>query len=191
MTIKILAFDGSGRTDSLNGKLLDLTVDAIRSKGVDVTRINLRDFHLPLYELDEEIAHGLPKAALELKKLFNEHHGLLMASPEHNGAPTAFLKNAIDWVSRKHGDEKPLQGFKGKVAGLISGSPGKMGGLRGLYHLNTILFGLGTVVLPDLVAIGFAGDAFDGAGRLKNDPDKGAVENLATRMVAVTKALHD
>ncbi len=190
MTIKLLAFDGSGRTDSLNGKLLDLVVAAAKSKGATVTRINLRDFHLPLYELDGEIANGLPAAAVELKKLFNEHHGLLIASPEHNGAPTALLKNVIDWVSRKHGDEKPLQGFKGKVVGLISGSPGKLGGLRGLYQLNTILFGLGTLVLPEVVAVGFSGEAFDDKGALKNDADKGAVETLATRVVSVTKALH-
>lgn len=190
MTIKILAFDGSGRNGSLNGKVLDLVIEAVQAKGGTVTHINLRDYHLPLYELDEEMAHGLPPAALELKKIFNEHHAFLIASPEHNGAPTALLKNVIDWVSRKHGDEKPLQGFKGKVAGLISASPGKMGGLRGLYHLNTILFGLGTLVLPEIVALGFAGDAFTDTGALKNDPDKNAVANLAARTVTVTKALN-
>jgi NAD(P)H-dependent FMN reductase len=190
MTIKLLAFDGSGRPESINAKVLDIVVSAIRSEKIEVTRINLRDYHLPIYEMDDEIAHGLPQAAIDLKKLFNEHHGLLIASPEYNGAPTALLKNAIDWASRKHGDEKPLQAFKGKVAGLISASPGKLGGLRGIYMLNTILFGLGSIVLPEIIALGGSNDAFDENGQLKNDPDKNAAKNLAARIIDVTTRLN-
>jgi chromate reductase len=184
MTLSLLAFDGSGRPGSINAQLLDIVCDAVRAKGINVTRINLRDYHLPIYEMDDEIAHGLPETAVALKKLFNSHDGFLIASPEYNGAPTALLKNAIDWVSRKHDDEKPLQGFKGKVAGLISISPGKMGGLRGIYMLNTILFGLGTLVLPEIVAIGNSNDAFASTTALKNDGDKAAVEALAARLVS-------
>lgn len=189
MTVSLLAFDGSGRPGSVNAKILDIVCEAVRAHGVTVTRINLRDYHLPIYEMDDELANGLPEKAIELKKLFNTHDGFLIASPEYNGAPTALLKNAIDWVSRKHGDEKPLQAFKGKVAGLISTSPGKLGGLRGLYMLNTILFGVGTLVLPEIVAIGNNGDAFESDHALKHDLDKFAVSALAQRIVTVAKAL--
>lgn len=189
MTISLLAFDGSGRAGSINAQLLDNVVAAVEAAGVKVTRINLRDYHLPIYEKEEEDAHGIPDAGVQLKALFNSHDGFLIASPEYNGAPTALLKNAIDWMSRKHGDEKPLSSFKGKVAAIMSTSPGKMGGLRGLYMLNTILFGLGIVVLPEILSVGMAGDAFDADGKLKNDPDKNAMNAMVSRVIQVTKAL--
>ena len=66
---------------------------------------------------------------------------------------------------------------------------GKLGGLRGLYQLNTLLFGLGVLVLPDIVSVGFYNDALDADGKLKNDPDKNAVAAMAARLVAVGKAV--
>jgi chromate reductase len=187
MTLSLLAFEGSGRPGSLNAKVLDIVCEQAQAKGFKVTRINLRDYHLPIYEMDDEQNFGLPEAAIKLKDLFKAHDGFLIASPEYNGAPSALLKNAIDWVSRQHNNEPKLVEFKGKLAGLIGVSPGKMGGLRGLYQLNTILFGLGTIVLPDIVSIGFANDAFDG-DKLKNDPDKNAVNAMLSRMEQLSKA---
>ena len=189
MTISLLAFEGSGRPGSLNAKILDIVVEAVRAKGVNVTRVNLRDYHLPIYEMDDEQNFGLPEAAIKLKELFNSHQGFLIASPEYNGAPSALLKNAIDWMSRRAKDEPPLHSFKGKVAGIIAASPGKIGGLRGLYQLNTILFILGTIVLPDIVSINFAGEAFEG-DKLKREPDQKAVDTMAARIVHVAKALN-
>lgn len=190
MTIKILAFDGSGRAASVNHRVVQHVVNTIKSDDVSVTEINLHDFQLPMYDLADEIEHGFPEQVQKLKALFREHDAFIIGSPEHNGSFTTQLKNAIDWVSRKATpDEAPLSGFKGKVIGLVAASPGKLGGLRGIYQLNTVLFGLGSLVLPEIVSIGFANDAFDEAGGLKNDPDKKAVAALAARMVQVTKAL--
>jgi len=190
MTVKILAFDGSGRPGSLNHKAVLQVVKAIKAADVEITELNLHDFQLPLYDQADEIEHGLPESVKKVKELFNSHHGFLIGSPEHNGSMSAQLKNAIDWVSRKASPDEPeLIGFKGKVVGLVSASPGKLGGLRGIYQLNTVLFGLGCLVLPNIVSIGFAKDAFDGDA-LKNDPDKRAVATLADRLVKVTKAVN-
>jgi hypothetical protein len=68
-----------------------------------------------------------------------EHDGFLISSPEYNSSISAVLKNAIDWVSRPVPGEPPLVAFRGKVARLMSASPGGLGGLRGLVHLRSIL----------------------------------------------------
>ena len=190
MAIKILAFDGSGRAGSVNHKVVQQVANAIKASGAAITEINLHDFQLPLYDLADEIEHGFPENVLKLKALFREHHGFLIGSPEHNGSFTSQLKNAIDWVSRKATPEEPaLEAFKGKVVGIVSASPGKLGGLRGIYQLNTVLFGLGSLVLPEIVSVGFAKEAFDGEN-LKNDPDKKAVATLAERLIKVTQAVN-
>jgi chromate reductase len=188
MTAKFLAFDGSGREGSINKKLLDNVVSEVKAAGGTGTVIDLSKYDLPIYNGDIE-AKGLPPAVLELKELFKEHDGFLIASPEHNGSFSSLLKNTLDWVSRPVKGESPLNCFKGKTVGLMAASPGKLGGLRGIYQLNTVLFILGTIVMPEIVSIGFAGEAFDEEGKLKNDKEKDAAANLAKRIVKVTAAL--
>lgn len=189
MTVKILAFDGSGRKDSMNRKVLDLVTPLIKAHGGSGTAIDLHEYDLPLYNGDEHAEKGMPPRLEELKTLFKSHDGFLIASPEYNGSFSPLLKNALDWVSRAAPNEKPLECFKGKVAGLISASPGKIGGLRGLYQLNTLLWSMGTLVLPELVSVPFFKDALDEQGQFKNDPEKNAANNLAKRIVDVTQAL--
>src|SRR3954451_15357499 len=100
MTPRILAFAGSLRSESFNKKLVRIAASAARDAGAEVTRIDLEDFPLPLFDQDLEAGQGMPEHGARLKGLLAEHDGLLVASPEYNSSVTAALKNAIDWVSR-------------------------------------------------------------------------------------------
>jgi chromate reductase, NAD(P)H dehydrogenase (quinone) len=80
--MKILAFAGSIRTGSFNKMLLQIAVEGARTNGAEVTHVDLREFHLPLYDPDQEARDGLPPGAKQLKALFRTHEGLLIASPE-------------------------------------------------------------------------------------------------------------
>jgi len=166
---KILAFAGSTRAGSFNKQLIKIAADGARSAGAHVTLIDLRDFAMPLYDGDLETESGLPENAKKFKNLLREHDGFLISSPEYNSSISAVLKNAIDWASRAESDdEPPLVAFRGKVAALMSASPGGLGGLRGLVHLRSILGNIGIIVLPDQVSISSAHEAFDEAGKLKD-----------------------
>jgi len=166
---KILAFAGSTRAGSFNKQLIKIAAEGARSAGAHVTLIDLRDFAMPLYDGDLETESGLPENAKKFKNLLREHDGFLISSPEYNSSISAVLKNAIDWASRAESDdEPPLVAFRGKVAALMSASPGGLGGLRGLVHLRSILGNIGIIVLPDQVSISSAHEAFDEAGKLKD-----------------------
>src|SRR5574340_1163766 len=80
MTHRLLAFAGSARSGSLNKRLAAVAAEAARAAGADVTLLDLGDYDMPLYDGDLEAAHGVPPPAVELKRLFREHHGLLLAS---------------------------------------------------------------------------------------------------------------
>lgn len=184
MAPKILAFAGSARKESFNKKLARVAADAAREAGAEVTLIDLADYPMPLYDGDLEEASGLPENAKKLKALFLQHDGLLLACPEYNSAITPLLKNTLDWVSRAEtDDEPPLAAYRNKVAALLSASPGRLGGLRGLVHVRAILGNIGVLVLPDQVAVGQAHQVFDPAGRLSDDHQRQAVEALARRLV--------
>ena len=183
---KIIAFAGSLRAGSLNKKLLANAADAARAAGAEVTVVDLRELALPLYDQDIEDASGLPEGAKKLKALLRASDGFLIASPEYNSSITAALKNAIDWASRAEADdEPPLAAFRGKTAALISASPGALGGLRGLVTVRSILGNIGVIVLPDQVCIGKAHEAFDEAGKLKDERKAKQVAALAKGLVEV------
>jgi NAD(P)H-dependent FMN reductase len=187
---KLLAFAGSTRKDSFNKKLVRIAAEGAREAGAEVTIIDLGDFPLPLFDQDLEAAAGLPENVLKLKKLFIEHHGFVIASPEYNSSLTPVLKNALDWVSRPAANESPLAAFQGKVVSLLSASPGALGGLRGLVHLRAILGNIGAIVLPDQLAVAKAHEAFDTDGSLKEAKQQASARQLGKRLAETAGKLH-
>ncbi len=182
MTPRVLAFAGSARAGSLNRKLIRIAADGARAAGAEVTLLELREVPLPLYDGDLEAADGLPLNARKLKELFLAHHGLLIAAPEYNSSITPLLKNTIDWVSRSAPGEASLACFEGKVAALLSASPGTLGGLRGLFALRLCLSNIRVLVLPDQVAVPGANEAFTDDGRLKDEKRQAAVARVGATL---------
>ncbi|MCA9294923.1 MAG: NAD(P)H-dependent oxidoreductase [Phycisphaerales bacterium] len=189
MSAKIIAMTGSLRADSWNTKLARIAAEVARSAGADVTFVELRDFPMPLYNQEIEDSSGLPEHAQRLKDLFKTNHGLLLSSPEYNSSITGALKNAIDWISRPQPDEPPLAAFDGKVVGLMSASPGALGGLRGLVTVRSILGNIKCLVLPDQFALSKAHEAFDDSGALTNENARKQVTAIANKVVRTCDAL--
>ncbi len=185
MTPKILAFAGSSRDGSHNAKLLEIAVGGARAAGAEVTVVNLRELRLPLFDEDLERIEGLPEGARELKDWMLAHQGFLIACPEYNSSITPALKNAIDWASRPVAGEAPLACFVGKVAAIMSASPGGLGGLRGLVHVRAILSNIKVFVIPDQLAVGEAQHAFRPDGGLRNKDQQKVVEALGAKVADV------
>lgn len=189
MQPKILAFAGSANRASVNRKLLNVAARVAVEAGAAVTVVDLNDYPLPIYSGDLEAREGMPANARKLKRLFVEHQGLLIASPEHNASVSALLKNTIDWVSRPDGGQNGLVPYQNKVAALLAASPGNHGGLRGLPQLRAIMQTLGVLVLPQQYALGRAHEAFDAEGRLNDPRTHASVAGVAQRLVEIVRAL--
>jgi len=187
--MKILAFAGATRTESWNKKLIKVAAAGAKAAGAEVTLIDLRDYPLPLYDGDLEANEGLPENAKKLKALFLEHRGLLISSPEYNSSITGVLKNTIDWVSRTAPGEGPLAAYANKVAGLVSASPGALGGLRGLVHLRSILGNIKVLVVPEQVSVSKANEAFNPDGSLKDERQRAQVEGVGKAVAALLAKL--
>ncbi len=181
---KILAFAGSTRKDSFNKRLVKIAASGAQAALADVTFLDLKDYPLPLFDEDLE-AQGMPENATLLKRLFIEHDGFLIACPEYNSSITPLLKNTIDWVSRKVGNEPPLVAYKGKTAALLAASPGGLGGIRGLVHVRSILSNIGVIVLPTQIALPNAHTVFDGE-KLTDEKKAASVINLGKELAEFT-----
>ncbi len=182
---KILAFAGSTRTESYNKKLVKIAMEGAHSAGAEVTFLDLRDLPMPLYDGDLEVKEGIPQNGLKFKELLLAHQGLLISSPEYNSSISGVLKNAIDWASRPSPGEAPLACFVNKVAGLLSASPGALGGLRGLVHVRSILGNIKVLVLPDQMAVPKAHEAFNADGSLKDSKQQAAVQNIGSQLANI------
>jgi chromate reductase, NAD(P)H dehydrogenase (quinone) len=176
---RILAFSASTRKESLNRKFLANAVEAAKAAGCDVTLIDLGEFELPLYNGDLEDREGMPANAARLVALVAGSDGLLVASPEYNSMITPLLKNTVDWCSRA--DENP---FEGRVAAVISASPGIHGGARSLVMAQQLLLKLGCHVVPGQCILPHADKAFDAQGRLLEEHSRKAVKAMAESLAA-------
>ena len=97
--------------------------------------------------------------------------GVLFVTPEYNRSIPGVLKNAIDVGSRPYGKSS----FLGKPVGIISSSPGPLGGVSAAKHLQNILPGISGPIMgqPETYLSGI-GDAFDETGELVKE----AVQNI-------------
>lgn len=188
-TPRILAFAGSLRRDSFNKKMVAVAAKGARDAGADVTILDLASIPLPVFDEDLEARDGLPPNGRKLKDLMIASHGLLIASPEYNSSMSAALKNAIDWASRPAQGEAPLAAFAGKVVGVMSASPGALGGLRGLIHLRAVLGNIQSIVLPDQFALTMAHEAFNPDGSLTDARKQQAIEAIGRRVAQVAAKL--
>ena len=192
--MKLLIFAGSTRQHSFNRQLAHNAATLARAAGAEVTLLELASLDIPLYNADLE-AQGTPPDVMRLKQILFEHPAWVICSPEYNGSYTALLKNTIDWASSPvKGDAVWNRGgrsFEGKVVGLLSASPGALGGLRSLSHLSPLLRNLQCWVSPKQFALGTAGQAFDAQGELQDAVHRAGVQGVVDQVLWAAKRFND
>jgi chromate reductase len=107
-----------------------------------------------------------PADWLALRERIKKADAVLFITPEYNRSMPGVLKNAIDVASRPYGQSV----FNGKPGGVISNSPGAIGGFGANHHIRQTLAFLNVLVLQQPEAyVGGIGDAFDANGELVKD----------------------
>ncbi len=135
---------GSNRTGSINRTLAGMIADGLVGRGVAATVVELADFDLPLFDADLLARDGPPPAARELHDLIVAADGLVIVSPEYNGAMTPLLKNSIDWASRVD-----MALLLAKRVALAAASPGRRGAANALDVTSRWLPYVGADVHPE------------------------------------------
>jgi chromate reductase, NAD(P)H dehydrogenase (quinone) len=188
--LKILVIPGSTRTGSRNVRLAAAAAYHFAQAGADVTRISLADFPLPIYDGDLQGGSGIPKHAVNLKRMIGSHHGVLIVSPEYNSSIPPLLKNAIDWVSRvQDPNERRGEVFRRRPFAIAAASEGRLGGARALAALRLILTACHALVIPNQLALSFADQAYDDLDRLKQPGDIEALDALVRQLIDVSQQM--
>ena len=188
--LKILVIPGSLRTGSLNARLAAAAAHQFAQAGAEVTRISLADFPLPIYDGDLQSKSGVPKSAINLKRMIGAHHGVLIVTPEYNASVPPLVKNTIDWVSRVHdANEARGQVFRGRAFAIAAASESRLGGTRSLAALRLILTACHAMVIPNQLALSFAGQAYDDMDRLKHPADIDALNALVRQLIDISQRM--
>ena len=188
---KVLAFAGSLREKSFNKRIVKVVAEGARKAGAEVTYVDLKDYPMPIYSADLQETQGFPPIAAAFQKLLLEHDGLLISSPEYNASLPSVLKNVIDWTSRANGDIKLAECYKGKIAAIMTASPGAFGGIRCLAHLRDVLTILLVNTLPSEIAVAKIAAMFDGdSDEMTDDNMKGILEDLGKSLVDMLEKTH-
>lgn len=159
----ILGLSGSLRRASFNAGLLRAAA-ASAPPDVHFEIGSIRD--VPLYDADQETAHGLPESVQRLQRQLGAADGLLLVTPEYNNGVPGVFKNAIDWMSRGPG----LDLFAGMPVAVIGASPGGFGTILAQDHWLPVLRTLRTRPwVEGRLMVSRASGLFDADGNLTDE----------------------
>ena len=165
MRIEIIS--GSPREQSVTHRVaLHLQKQIQQKTDYEVGIIDVRDNFLP--ELDQVFTSvdATPKEYQELAKRMFAADGFILVSPEYNGSYSACLKNLLDHFPKQHH----------KVFGIVTASPGALGGIRAALQLQELTYALFGIGSPYMLVTPFVDKKFDAEGNLLDESFKKSVD---------------
>src|SRR6201991_1718038 len=158
----VVVIVGSLRKESFSLKI----ANALTKLAPDALKLNVVTLHdISFFNQDLEAAP--PADWLAFREMIQKSNGVLFVTPEYNRSIPGVLKNAIDVASRPYGKSS----FLGKPIGIVSNSPGVLGGVNAAMNLKQLLPGITGPIMgqPEIYLVG-VGDAFDAEGNLTKEP---------------------
>lgn len=161
MAYNIVVIAGSLRKESFSLKI----ANALAKLAPDTLKLEvMTPAGISFFNQDLE---GAPPADwLVFRDKLQKSDGVIFVTPEYNRAIPGVLKNAIDVASRPYGKSS----LNGKPVGIVSNSPGPLGGVSAAKTLQNILPGIsGPIMQQPETYLNAVGDAFDAEGNLTKE----------------------
>ena len=173
---KVAVIVGSLRKESLNRRTAEAIARlAPESLKLDIVEIGGLGFY------DQDLDSSPPAEWTAFRDTIRGYDAVLFVTPEYNRGLPAVLKNAVDIGSRPYGHSV----WSGKPAGVVSVSPGGIGGFGANHQLRQSLVFLDMPVLQQPEAyFGNAGTFFDEAGELVNEATRQVMETFIQAFAA-------
>ena len=136
---------------------------------------------------NQDLEANPPADWVAFRERIQKSAGVIFVTPEYNRAIPGVLKNAIDVASRPYGKSS----FLGKPVGIISNSPGPLGGVNAAKSLQNILPGISGPIMgqPETYLNGI-GDAFDEKGNLTKESLKTVLQQYIDAFAAFIEKQH-
>ena len=154
----VIVIPGSLRKESFSLKIANAFVDlAPEALKLNVVTLNGLSF------FNQDLEANPPADWVAFREKIQASQGVLFVTPEYNRSISGVLKNAIDVGSRPYGKSS----FLGRPIGIVSNSPGPLGGVNAAMNLKQILPGYsGSIMGQPEIYLNGVGDAFNDKGAL-------------------------
>jgi chromate reductase len=181
-THNIVVIAGSLRKESFTLKIANaLARLAPASLKLDVVTLHGISF------FNQDLEAAPPADWTAFREKIQKSDGVIFVTPEYNRAISGVLKNAIDVASRPYGKSS----FLGKPTGIISNSPGPLGGVSAAKTLQNVLPGItGPILGQPEVYLNNVGDAFDDKGELTKESLKTVLKQYIDAYAAFVERHH-
>jgi len=172
MRIEIIS--GSPRPNSITRRVA-LHLHRLLKENTEHTigLIDLKDWNLPLMQPVFTSIDNTPEPWKTLSKRVFEADGFILMTPEYNGSYSPAMKNLLDHFPKQH--HKPF--------GIVTASPGPMGGMRAAQQLLLLVPALFGVASPYLLIVPAVDKKFDKDGNLVDQSFYHAIHNFTTEFL--------
>ena len=155
--MKIEIVSGSPKKNSTTYRLALFLYKVLKEKsGLEVSILDVRAFPLPLLQKVFTSAVDAPPEHKELAERMFAAEAFIIVTPEYNGSYSPAMQNMFDHFPKQHR----------KVFGLVTASPGALGGIRAAMQLQQFVLALFGVPSPYMLVTPQVDKKFDADGNL-------------------------
>lgn len=178
MRIEILS--GSPRQNSVTRRVaLHLKAQLEATTNHEIGLIDLREWQLPPMEAVIRNAASAPESMRPLAERIFAADAFILVTPEYNGSYAPALKNLLDYFPKQHH----------KAFGVVTASPGAMGGMRASQQLLLLVPALFGIASPYMLVVPGVDKKFDENGSLLDPAFANAVHNFLAEFIWLGESL--
>ena len=170
----IVCISGTSRPDNYTSKALAVVAAELERRGVQPVVVDGRDLALNFPGQPET------KDAAQLRTQVREAAGVVLATPEYHGSFAALLKLIIENLGFP-------SALAGKPVALLGVAGGRIGAIKSLEQLRSVVAHTGGIVMPGSVSIAGIRGAFDAEGNCTDADTEQALERVATSLIDFLK----
>jgi NAD(P)H-dependent FMN reductase len=165
--MKIEIISGSPRVNSTTNRVA-LHLEKILKEITEheIGMIDMRDHELmPMQNVFISV-EATPEPFRALSKRMFEADAFILVTPEYNGSYSPAMKNMLDHFPKQHH----------KAFGIVTASPGAMGGMRAAMQLQQLVFAFFGIGSPYMLVVPGVDKKFDIEGNLLDEGFKKSVD---------------
>ncbi|MBS1759753.1 MAG: NAD(P)H-dependent oxidoreductase [Bacteroidetes bacterium] len=172
MRIEIIS--GSPRTNSTTNRVaLFLQEWLSQNTEHEIGIIEMKDWNLPPVQSVWSAVETVPEEFTPLAKRMFHAGAFILVTPEYNGSYSPAMKNMLDHFPKQH--HKPF--------GIVTASPGAMGGIRAAQQLLLLVPALFGVASPYMLIVPAVDKKFSPEGILTDEKFELNIHNFITEFL--------
>jgi NAD(P)H-dependent FMN reductase len=178
--MKIEIISGSPRANSITRRIaLHLYRTLKETTTHEIGLIDMREWNLPPLQSVFTSVENTPNEFKALSKRVFEADAFILVSPEYNGSYSPALKNLLDHFPKQH--HKPF--------GIVTASPGALGGIRASQQLLLLVPALFGIASPYLLVVPAADQKFNAPGGLLDESFQNSIHNFTREYIWLAESI--